>query len=358
MDAKPVALLKDEGDYWVSATMLDAQEVAVSVLVPCFNAHATLERAVHSALGQTLRDIEVIIVDDASTDESWSITERLMAEDGRVRSIRNKQNCGKPVGMNRAMAKARGRWIAVLDADDWFAVNRLATLVELGERRGADMVADNQFFYDCRADTLVGTAWTPSDRITEWRMDFDAYLSGSDAYDTFNFGMLKPMIRAAFIARTGLAYEPVARNGQDFLYLLHFFQQGGKAAICDRPLYAYTQPFGTISRHWSHEARRRYDFRTAHVLNCRYLEQVRTTLTRSQAARLEARNRKLLCLEHFHILKEQLGARRPMQALALLMRNPRILSYVWRSLQRRYLGRSGSSVVEDVSARARRASGA
>src|SRR5262249_48594170 len=147
------------------------------------------------------------------------------------------------------------------DADDWYHRTRLATLTATGEGSRADMVADNQVFYDSVANIVVGSAW--SNGRGAWPLSFDNFLLGSNPYDTFNLGMLKPVIRTDFLRSSGLVYEKRARQGQDFLYLLQFYLLGGKAFVSDMPTYYYTQPFGQISHAWSHTARRRYDFQTA-----------------------------------------------------------------------------------------------
>lgn len=351
MDTTPAIALQDEGEFWVTPDLAGVRGAEVTVVIPSYNAAATLERALRSVLDQNIHGLEVIVVDDASRDFSWTLIGNLILEDPRVRGIRNKQNQGKPVGMNRAIALARGRWIAVLDADDWFEPDRLEVLIALGERRQADMVADNQSFHDARARQMVGTAW-PS-QPHDWILTFEDFLAGSDAYETFSFGMLKPVVRRDFIRRTGLAYEPGARNGQDFFYLLQFFLLGGEAAISDRPLYCYTQPFGTLSRQWSHGARRRYDFQTACDINRRVLAASLDRLTPRQAARLDNRNRQLECLECYYSVKERLAAPDLPGALALAARRPAIFFYLLRSLSRKYLHRSGSLVVQRLARRAR-----
>jgi succinoglycan biosynthesis protein ExoO len=358
MDTMPTIALQEEAECWITSDVTGPRAVDVSVVIPTYNAGATLERALRSALDQSLGDIEVIVVDDASRDFSWNLVSDLLIEDARIRGIRNKKNQGKPVGMNRAIALARGRWIAVLDADDWFERDRLATLIALGERRQVDMVADNQSFHDALAGQMVGTAWpsrTEMARAQEWDLTFDDFLRGSDAYDTFSFGMLKPVMRRDFIRRTNLIYEAGARNGHDFFYLLQFYLQGGKAAICDRPLYCYTQPFGAVSRQWSNASRRRYDFQTACDINRRYLAAALGFLTSSQAARLECRNRRLECLEYYYCAKERLAAGDLPGASTLVLDHPGMFGYLLRSLSRRYLNRPGSAAVQRVAMRARTA---
>jgi succinoglycan biosynthesis protein ExoO len=356
----PAIEMQEEADFWITPCASPSEPVRATIIIPTYNAEATLPRALRSALDQTMRDIEVIVVDDASTDASWDVISAVLRADPRLRAIRNKRNFGKPIGMNRAVALARGDWLAVLDADDWYHVERLAALVELAEMRHADMATDNQVFFDATAGRNVGKAWPPG--TTDWMLSFDDFLIGSNAYRTFNLGMLKPVLRSEFVRRTGLSYEQRARNGQDFFYLLQFFLSGGKAVVTDTAYYYYTQPFGAISRQWSHPARRRYDFQTAYDINQRYLATAAPMLTRLQAARLRKRNSCLRSLEYFYQAKECLTHGDISGAIARVAQQPAMLGYVLRRLVSRLLRhaysepskRPASKVIERVAARSRR----
>lgn len=206
----------------------------VTVLIPSFNAAATLGSAIASVLNQTLRELEVLVIDDASSDGTAAVVAALACRDRRVRSLRNGRNQGKAISMNRGIEAATGEWIAVLDADDRYAPERLEHLVGLAETECVDMAADNQFLVDVAADEVIGSAWPAGDGAR--RFDLEALLAGSDAYASFSLGMLKPVFRADFVRRVGLRYEPDARNGQDFFKLLQFFLNGGTGVLSDRPL--------------------------------------------------------------------------------------------------------------------------
>lgn len=334
MDDPPILTMRDEIDYWLSPCRLSPPvPPRVTVVIPTYNAETTLLRAVRSALDQTLRQIEVIIVDDASHDSTWPLIADILLQDPRVRAIRHKQNTGKPTAMNRAIAIARGRWLAVLDADDWYHPDRLEALVPLAEQRQVDMVADNQFFYDAPANSVVGTAWPA--RPTAWELTFDDFLAGSNAYETFNLGMLKPIMRLEFMRSSGLNYEEKARHGQDFFHLLQFFIAHGRAVIADTPHYYYTQPFGTISRCWSHQARKRYNFQNSYEINQIYLQEAEKTLPQRQLNLLKARNRRLRLLEYYYQTKDALAGHDWLQAIGLLARHPAILGYLFRRLRGR-----------------------
>ena len=245
------------------------------------------------------------MIDDASSDETEAVIADLASRDGRVRGIRNVINQGKSIAMNRGIDQARGEWIAVLDADDRYAPDRLEHLVSLAEREGVDMAADNQFFVDVIANQVIGSAWPQGGGAKSF--DLDALLDGSDAYASFSLGMLKPVFRTEFVRRCGLRYEPDARNGQDFFKLLQFFLEGGTAVLSDRPLYFYSQPFGTKSRQWSRASRKRYDFGQVHAVNERLVACARGRVTPSQLRRLQRRSLELKALENFWLVRESLS---------------------------------------------------
>jgi hypothetical protein len=101
-------------------------EPVVSVVIACFNYAHTLPDAVASVLGQTLRDLELTIVDDGSTDDSLAVARRLAEADPRVTVIAQ-ENAGQPaIPRNRAIERARGRFVVSLDADDKLAPDALA----------------------------------------------------------------------------------------------------------------------------------------------------------------------------------------------------------------------------------------
>lgn len=97
----------------------------VSVLMPAWNAERTLAHAAHSILDQTWRPLELIIVDDASTDGTWGLMQALAAADDRVRILRNSRNVGPYVSKNLALTQANGDYVTGHDADDWAHPQRL-----------------------------------------------------------------------------------------------------------------------------------------------------------------------------------------------------------------------------------------
>lgn len=109
----------------------------VSVLMTAFNAEETIEAAVRSVLAQTWRNLEVLIVDDGSTDETWAKLRALQRSDSRVSLHRNPVNSGAYVSKNIAFRLSRGNWITCHDADDWCHPRRIEDHVRFATERDA-----------------------------------------------------------------------------------------------------------------------------------------------------------------------------------------------------------------------------
>ncbi len=90
--------------------------VLVSVIIPVFNRKELLPRALNSVLKQSYRNLEILVIDDGSTDGVGELS--MLFQDQRVRYIRNETNCGVSKARNTGIAKAQGSWIALLDSDD------------------------------------------------------------------------------------------------------------------------------------------------------------------------------------------------------------------------------------------------
>lgn len=296
--------------------------VRVTVIVPVFNSASTLARAVRSASAQTERALEILIVDDGSRDDSHAVACALAEEDPRVRVLRMDCNGGKPRAMNYAISQARGRWIAVLDADDWYDPQRLAVLLEVGEAKGVDLVADNLHFYDGGADTIVRTAFDaalPPRLITD--VDFAA---NSNPRSPFDFGLLKPVLRADFLRTQEISYHEPARFGQDFYYLFDVFAAGGRGWLDNRAFYYWTMPFGSVSRRWTDTGRGawRYDYGLIRRVNSEFMDKA-DRLGRSElVAMLKLRGKAFAVLESYVAAQKAVAERRFPDAVRHLLGNP------------------------------------
>ena len=215
--------------------------IQASVIIPAFNAEQYIEATIASATQQEGCDLEVIVVDDRSTDSTAAIVARIASGDPRVSLLALPRNGGPSVARNAGIMAARGDWIALLDADDSFVPGRLATLIALGEQKGADMVADNLVLVD-QADGSEAPMLPPGSPAAPCLIDLPEFvarnISSPEAPRT-NYGFLKPLIRRDFLTRHGLRYDEDVRFAEDFALYVGCLRAGARWWLHPEPLYRY-----------------------------------------------------------------------------------------------------------------------
>ena len=127
----------------------------VSVILPIYNVAPYLDDAFQSLINQTLEDIEIIAVNDGSTDESQQFIEKYAKQDARIKYFYQK-NQGQSVARNHAMEHATGDYIYMMDSDDRIELNTLESCYQYAEHTKADFIFfDGDIFYDEGAEKLT-----------------------------------------------------------------------------------------------------------------------------------------------------------------------------------------------------------
>lgn len=114
-------------------------KIKVSVIIPAYNAEKYIKMTVESIINQTLKEIEVIIINDGSTDNTLSIINELEKKDDRIIIINN-ENKGVSYSRNIGIKKSRGEYLAFIDADDWIEKNYLKDTYNIAEKQELDIV--------------------------------------------------------------------------------------------------------------------------------------------------------------------------------------------------------------------------
>jgi succinoglycan biosynthesis protein ExoO len=212
---------------------------SVTVLIAAYNAESFLERAVASALRQTVPIHELLIVDDASTDGTVKAARALAAGDGRVRLLTLPNNGGPSAARNAGLDAATGDWVAVLDADDAYEPERLDQMLTYAAEVRADIVVDNFRYYNAVRDAAGRVVLDDSQPNS--LVSFEEFLSHARPFmpDT-DWGLLKPVFRRAFLNEHQLRYPLKTRHGEDFLFLCEAFLNGARYALCRKAGYLYT----------------------------------------------------------------------------------------------------------------------
>jgi glycosyltransferase involved in cell wall biosynthesis len=117
----------------------------ISVVIPAFNRASVVPNAIRSVLGQSLQDLEIIVVDDGSQDSTAEIILRWAQSEPRIRLIRNASNRGAQAARNSGIRAALGAWIAFLDSDDTWISNSLELRMAVARSRNVDVVHSGGF---------------------------------------------------------------------------------------------------------------------------------------------------------------------------------------------------------------------
>src|SRR6266853_2209568 len=128
---------------------MSRRDIRVTVLMACHNSSAYLDEAVNSVLSQTLGDLELILIDDCSTDNTLEIAARYEAQDDRVSVISLPVNSGPATARNAGIRAARGEWLGILDSDDVAMPTRFEEQLRLARSdKGLVMVGSSSISMD------------------------------------------------------------------------------------------------------------------------------------------------------------------------------------------------------------------
>ena len=128
--------------------------IKVSVIMPIYNAFDYLRPAMDTVIDQTLRDIEIICIDDGSTDKSLAIIKEYQERDERIRIV-TENNAGISTARNKGIIRARGEFIIFLDADDFYEPTLLEKLYELAVREELDMAVTRFDIFNNKASCFT-----------------------------------------------------------------------------------------------------------------------------------------------------------------------------------------------------------
>ncbi|WP_052700990.1 glycosyltransferase family 2 protein [Loktanella sp. S4079] len=210
-----------------------AADPVATIVIAAYNAQATILRALRSASAQTA-PVEIVVVDDCSGDDTFRIASEYAQTDRRVTVLRHAENKGPAAARNLAIANSSAPWIAVLDADDHMASDRIARLIALAD--DVDLLADD--LYRVTDEDLLATSkrlWSKID-IGAVDISFASFVNGNRRGrhgDRGELGFVKPLMRRSFFAKNDLAYDPALRLAEDYLLYARALAAGARMRLID-----------------------------------------------------------------------------------------------------------------------------
>lgn len=211
--------------------------IHVSVIIPVYEAEAYLRPCLDSVVNQTCRAIEILCVDDGSTDGSAAILAEYAAKDPRI-CVLTKENAGAGAARNVGLAHAKGDWLFFLDADDVLAPDCLARALAADSRNEADLVV-------FRADEMdhVSGRRTPLPYLSRIVPFADGCVHDVDAlrtrrFTTFGLAPWNKLVRRAFVVQHAIRFQAITRSN-DLAFAVEVMAKARRFCALDRSLVSY-----------------------------------------------------------------------------------------------------------------------
>ncbi len=205
--------------------------------MPVWNAATYLPAAIESILSQTFTRFEFIIIDDASDDDSWKIIKKYARLDKRIRAYKNKINLGVSLTSNIAIAHARCKYLARMDADDISVSNRLEKQLAYLKKHKKTVLVGGQCTLVNEQNQVIGTKSFPTNPQKVKNMMFWA-VPTQQGY---------MMVNRALLPKKFNWYEPSKRSAEEVDLYFQLIKYGDITNLPDN-LYFYRQVKGSLSR--------------------------------------------------------------------------------------------------------------
>ena len=207
-----------------------SENVKVSVVVPVYNVADFLQQCLESILTQSHRNIEVILINDGSTDKSGDIANMFAKKDARIRVI-HKQNEGVSIARNVGMEIATGEYICFADSDDYLEPDYVEYLLNLAVANDAEIALTTKMF-----TTFYKTPQIESDQP---HVCSGEYAAASILYYHIPIGVYCKIFRRDFLEKNVIRFIPEVYIGEGFNFNTAAFQRAEKVVIGHRKIYCY-----------------------------------------------------------------------------------------------------------------------
>ena len=203
-----------------------------SIVVPVYNVATYLDDCLESLLAQTCADIELICVDDGSTDESGALLDAWATRDGRI-SVVHKPNGGLSSARNAGIERARGSYVLFVDSDDALEPDAVECLLEAFERTGADVVTFGASCFDGEPTPWLQRCLSPREALFE---SFSPSILTDEASNPFAW---RTAVRLDWLRVDGPLFDEDIRYGEDTVWHFSLYPAAPSVALIPNKLYRY-----------------------------------------------------------------------------------------------------------------------
>lgn len=207
-----------------------------SIVIPCYNAQKYLQECVASAQAQTLSDIEIVCVNDGSSDDTPQILRQLASEDSRIRVI-DQSNQGEGPARDAGLCAATGEWLYFLDSDDLMEPTLLEEAIGACTKHDADIAVFRTTMLDVQTleRSICGFSF-----LRSWTTE-DCFVPSENPdhlFNSFQNWVHNKVFRGSFVREHNLHMQHVHRTA-DLLFTCHALTLARRVALIDKPLHTY-----------------------------------------------------------------------------------------------------------------------
>ncbi|RLC39557.1 MAG: hypothetical protein DRH33_02555 [Candidatus Nealsonbacteria bacterium] len=200
----------------------------ISVIIPSYNSGKYLNEAIESVVNQTYKNLEIIIINDGSSDDTEEIAKKWQQKDERVRYINHKINRGPAAARNTGIKNAQGEYVAFLDADDVWLPQKIEIQIKKIKELGADLVFSNWYVWE--PEKKIKIRAFESNPVENNRKNLLSFLVKK------NFGNSSTaLIKRLVLEEVGL-FDESLRFSEDYDLWLRFLLKGMRIAFINEPL--------------------------------------------------------------------------------------------------------------------------
>lgn len=216
------------------------KETLISVIVPVYNIMDCLERCVKSICTQTWENLEILLVDDGSTDGTGALCDQLAKKDGRIR-VFHKENGGSSSARNLGIREAKGEWLGFVDSDDWIEPQMYERLLGAALLSGASIAQASRDEIDEEGTRRPDVCAPPKEELTRSAEEFLRTLLLHEGDCSFCTKLVK---RELFAGRA----FPEGKLNEDFYLLVELLGTGAAVRIVPEQLYHVFYRMGSNTR--------------------------------------------------------------------------------------------------------------
>ena len=219
--------------------------VKVSVIIPVYNAEKFLPKCLDGVLGQTLREIEVICVDDGSSDGSMAILKQYQRKDSRIKIIWQ-ENAGAGAARNNGMRYASGEYLSILDADDFYEPSMLQMAYTAAKAMNAQIAVFSCDLYENRTGKYRSCAYSIRKSILPSKQPFSAQDVQQDIFKLFVGWAWDKLFKTDFVRKNNLQFQE-QRTTNDMLFVFSALVRAERIIALPQVLVHHRREEGSLS---------------------------------------------------------------------------------------------------------------